>query len=520
MEELAGLVVRACGGDLDAYGQIVRRFQEMAYGYAYAILGDFHLAEDATQEAFVNAYRDLSQLSEPAAFPGWFRRIVFKRCDRLTRGKKMPTVSLDAAAAAVSQMPEPDEMAASREMHDKVIDAIRSLPQAQREVTTLFYINGYSQKDIAAFLEVPTSTVKNRLAAARNRLKQRMLTMVKKTLREHALPEDFRIVIGNACRTRTTAPSLAWFRDRWILVWQNGVRAEGQNKYDSHYWFMLAESVDGKEWSEPRRLDIPEQAQFRPKLAVFQDQLCILTHCHHFGIRVARSTDLVNWDPGRVMMCCPSGRGDIFADDRYLYIAYPHWDSADYFGDTVELLRSADGGSWMWMKQPAPNRSYFGTVDATGLAHDGRLYVAWRRNQYADAPVPEGAHEPARKVLFVVSDDGGESWSQPVEIGALGTESGTAWRLSMDIAPDGALAVAHSITVVDDLNWTRSATLQMAVSRDDGKTWSAEPIEYASGVTTDPDIAFTPEGELLITGSIGAEEGSHPWVVHSRVLDR
>ncbi len=131
----------------------------------------------------------------------------------------------------------------------------------------------------------------------------------------------------------------------------------------------------------------------------------------------------------------------------------------------------------------------------------------------------EGAHEPARKVLFVVSDDGGESWSQPVEIGALGTESGTAWRLSMDIAPDGALAVAHSITVVDDLNWTRSATLQMAVSRDDGKTWSAEPIEYASGVTTDPDIAFTPEGELLITGSIGAEEGSHPWVVHSRILE-
>ena len=70
MEELASLVVRARAGDLKAYGQVVRRFQDMAYGYAYSLLGDFHLAEDAAQEAFVQAYRDLGKLAIPAAFPG------------------------------------------------------------------------------------------------------------------------------------------------------------------------------------------------------------------------------------------------------------------------------------------------------------------------------------------------------------------------------------------------------------------------------------------------------------------
>lgn len=59
MEDLKTLVIRSRSGDLDAYGEIVRRFQDMAYGYAYSVLGDFHLAQDVAQEAFIQAYRDL-----------------------------------------------------------------------------------------------------------------------------------------------------------------------------------------------------------------------------------------------------------------------------------------------------------------------------------------------------------------------------------------------------------------------------------------------------------------------------
>ena len=73
MEELGSLISRAQAGDLDAYGRIVRQFQDMAVGYAYSILGDFHLAEDAAQEAFIEAYPILSRVYGPVAFPGWFR---------------------------------------------------------------------------------------------------------------------------------------------------------------------------------------------------------------------------------------------------------------------------------------------------------------------------------------------------------------------------------------------------------------------------------------------------------------
>jgi RNA polymerase sigma factor (sigma-70 family) len=191
VEELKKLVVHAQAGDLDAYAEVIRRFQDMACGFAYSILGDFHLAEDAAQEAFVQAYRDLSQLREPAAFPGWFRTIVFKHCDRLTRGKRLPAAPIEAAEGVASSHSSPAEAAERSEMKDRVLDAVKSLPPDERMVTTLFYINGYSQKDIADFLEVPVTTVKNRMHASRRLLKERMMQMAQAQLRENAPGERF-----------------------------------------------------------------------------------------------------------------------------------------------------------------------------------------------------------------------------------------------------------------------------------------------------------------------------------------
>src|SRR4029434_1634052 len=96
MTSLDGLIHLARKSDADAYEIIVRRFQDMAVGYSYSIIRDFQLAEDAAQEDFLEAYRNLDKLKEPAAFPGWFRRIVFKQCDRITRARSFSNIPLDA----------------------------------------------------------------------------------------------------------------------------------------------------------------------------------------------------------------------------------------------------------------------------------------------------------------------------------------------------------------------------------------------------------------------------------------
>lgn len=182
---------------------MVQRFQDMACGYAYSILGDFDLAEDAAQEAFIQAYRELGSLREPQAFASWFRRIVFTQCTRLTRGKRLSTVPLEDAID-VPAPEEPAQVIEARDMRERVMNAIGSLPENERVVTTLFYINGYSHNDIAGFLDVPVSTVKSRLHTSRNRLKESMMAMVGDYLHENAPDEKFTSwVLENI-------PKLAW----------------------------------------------------------------------------------------------------------------------------------------------------------------------------------------------------------------------------------------------------------------------------------------------------------------------
>jgi RNA polymerase sigma factor (sigma-70 family) len=135
----------------------------MAVGYAYSVLGDFHLAEDAAQEAFFDAYRHLGDLREPVAFPSWLRRIVFKHCDRRTRRHTPPMISFEEVPDPRSPNPSPADVAERNEMRDRLVDALGLLPEKQRAVLVLHYMSGHSLAELSAFLNVPVGTVKKRL---------------------------------------------------------------------------------------------------------------------------------------------------------------------------------------------------------------------------------------------------------------------------------------------------------------------------------------------------------------------
>jgi RNA polymerase sigma factor (sigma-70 family) len=168
-----------------AFGEIVTRFQDMAFACAYAILEDYYLAEDVAQEAFIVAWQKLDQLKEPKAFPGWFKKIVFSQCHRLTRGKRLLVTPLETGLSVPSNIPDPQALAEKIEVSERVLAAIRALPDSERMVTTLFYIDGYSQNDISDFLELQVTTVAKRLFSARRRLKQELVGMLKENLKQH-----------------------------------------------------------------------------------------------------------------------------------------------------------------------------------------------------------------------------------------------------------------------------------------------------------------------------------------------
>jgi RNA polymerase sigma factor (sigma-70 family) len=194
--ELRALIEKIQAGDVCAFTELVRRFQDMAFGYAFVLLRDFQSAEDAAQEAFLAAYANLHTLREPDAFPGWLRGIVRHQCAHILRRRRVETVPLDQVTDAAAQAQEPQQLLEAREMRAAVLAAVNTLPQTLREVTALYYIREYSQQEIAAFLQVPVTTVNNRLHAARTKLKRRMLPMVKETLKQNSLPPDFAERVG------------------------------------------------------------------------------------------------------------------------------------------------------------------------------------------------------------------------------------------------------------------------------------------------------------------------------------
>lgn len=173
-QRITALVRAAQAGDEPAFAELVRAYQDMAVAYAASILSDYHLAEDAAQEAFVEAYRALPSLREPAAFAAWFRTIIFKHCDRLTRRKRHPVTGLEAALEVAAPEPSPHETLEARATQQSVREAMAVLSDTERQVVLLYYLGEHSTAAIAAFLEITINAVKTRLYAARKRMRKHM----------------------------------------------------------------------------------------------------------------------------------------------------------------------------------------------------------------------------------------------------------------------------------------------------------------------------------------------------------
>lgn len=196
--ETGELAKRARLGDAESYTLLVRRYQVMAYGYAYARLGDLDLAEDAAQQAFITAWRSLGKLRQPERFGGWLRSIVYFECSHLLRARS-PHLPL-ADEGQVSQDPHPLDRIESGEEFGRIFEAISVLPQAEREATILYYLHGHSQGDVAAFLNVPVTTINNRLRNARKFLRKELLDMTSDAFRNHQVPDTFASRIGEIIR--------------------------------------------------------------------------------------------------------------------------------------------------------------------------------------------------------------------------------------------------------------------------------------------------------------------------------
>ncbi len=173
------LIQAARQGDIESFNQLVLIYQDMAYTVAYRVMGERDAAADATQEAFIAAYRKLHQFRGDR-FKPWLMRIVTNACyDELRRRQRRPVASLDAlheispvmGLQLHSQHETPEQHAQRSELAAAIQDCISDLPDNQRVIAVLSDVEGYPYQDIVSITGLPLGTVKSRLSRARTRLR-------------------------------------------------------------------------------------------------------------------------------------------------------------------------------------------------------------------------------------------------------------------------------------------------------------------------------------------------------------
>jgi RNA polymerase sigma-70 factor (ECF subfamily) len=168
------LVDRAKRGDVNAYSELVARYQEVAFRVAYHIAGVAADAEEAAQDAFIKAYYALNRFRPGAPWRPWLLRIVAR--NRRSSSARRTGLALRAAEARASgdTALSPEVLVEAREQRAELLDAIHHLAEPDQLVLTYRYFLDLSEEEMAAALDCARGTVKSRLSRALDRLREVM----------------------------------------------------------------------------------------------------------------------------------------------------------------------------------------------------------------------------------------------------------------------------------------------------------------------------------------------------------
>ena len=166
-------------GDENAFAKLVRKYQKQVHALAWRKVGDFHIAEEITQDTFLRVYKKLATLKDPNRFAGWLYRIAARQCHAWLRKKRIQTQPLEDTdlelieGGTYSQYIAEEQAKAATEAQRGVVQRLLArLQESERTVVTLHYFGEMTTEEISRFLGVSASTVKSRLRRARLRLKK------------------------------------------------------------------------------------------------------------------------------------------------------------------------------------------------------------------------------------------------------------------------------------------------------------------------------------------------------------
>ena len=199
------LIARSQHGDVNAFNELILRYQQMTYGAVLRMLGDADVAADITQDAFIAAFRGISSFRGGSSFRSWLLRIAYNLvCDHWRRAQRHPTESLEvltdedephpasdlAALVETGQEKNPEEYLLNQELQELIQRGLQTLPLDQRIAVVLCDIQGLSYEEIATTTQATLGTVRSRIARGRARLRNYLYQYRELLPRNYRLPTN------------------------------------------------------------------------------------------------------------------------------------------------------------------------------------------------------------------------------------------------------------------------------------------------------------------------------------------
>ena len=194
-ENDAQLIHRILSGDDAAFDPLVQKYEKAIHALAWRKIGDFHYAEEITQDTFLRAYEKLSTLKNPNQFAGWLYVIANRLCLNWLQRHKPAMQSLENTPAEeiekssyihyTSEQRKTEDIEHRHEIAEKLLS---KLPESERTVMTLHYLGEMTAKEISQFLGVSVNTITNRLWRARKRLREDEELLIREAFRGVQLP--------------------------------------------------------------------------------------------------------------------------------------------------------------------------------------------------------------------------------------------------------------------------------------------------------------------------------------------
>ena len=475
------LIQRTLDGDESAFTTLVKKYQKWVHTLVWRKIGDFHIAEEITQDIFLKVYKKLSTLKPPDHFPGWLYVIATRHCIAWLRKKQLPTTSLDAMPAvelealcyAKYEMARGEE-ASIAQRRECVKRLLQKLPESERTVVTLYYLAEMTSEEISTFLGVSPNTVRSRLRRARKRLKEQEhllhdvsgVFQLPPTVTENIMREIARIKPASPSVNKPWLPWGLSFASTLLVILMMGFGTRALSRFQQPY------NLDATSEMTVELVDAPIVLELARK----SDALT------RFG-----RVDTPHRNSGSGFQAEPLLIAAAQADEIDLPVAKPQW----------VQTQGPDGVSWAGLFLASDQTLY--AVAKTGL---------YRLTEAADAWTLVSASGPNREfnaAFNTVMAEYGDTLYLLTSTELLASvDAGKTWN-SLGARPEGRVVTL----IITDTAMYLVLSTEVFRSEDVGRQWESMSIRQTLKIDNMPDPNFLIWDALAIDNTlfVGTSQG-------------